>query len=156
MQVGDHVGPGGDEHLVAALEGGAAEVVGSQVAQLQVGPDGSVEHHHPLAHRFQVRTHQPMPASNGTAGAGQLAKDITRQAGSAALPDSAYWAVRPEGQGRRRPGASADPPAAPRRSRPAVTAGPSPGDAISVRVETSSVAVVPDADLPSHGHKGHM
>ena len=57
VQVGDHVRPGGHEHLVAALEGRAAKVVGSEVAQLQVGADGSVENHHSLAHGLQVRTH---------------------------------------------------------------------------------------------------
>ena len=57
MQVGDHVRPGGHEDLVATLEGRAAEVVGSEVAQLQVGADGSVENHHSLAHCLQVGTH---------------------------------------------------------------------------------------------------
>ncbi len=57
VQVGDHVRPGVHQHLVAALEGHAAEIVGTEVSQLQVGPDGSVEDHHALAHRFQVGTH---------------------------------------------------------------------------------------------------
>ena len=49
MQVGDHVGPGVDQDLVAALEGRAAEIVRSEVAQLQVGAGGAVIDDHALS-----------------------------------------------------------------------------------------------------------
>ena len=50
----DDVGPGEDQHLVAALEGGPTEVVGGQVLQLHPRAAPAVEHHHPVAHRLQV------------------------------------------------------------------------------------------------------
>ncbi len=45
VEVGDDVGAGGDEHLVAPLERRPAEVVGREVPQLQVRPGGAVEDH---------------------------------------------------------------------------------------------------------------
>ena len=66
VQVGDHVGPGVDQDLVAALEGGAAEIVGPEVAQLQVGAGGAVEDDHPLPHRVEVGTHRHrLPGAGG-------------------------------------------------------------------------------------------
>ena len=54
MDLRDHVGAGHDQQLVAALELGAAEVVGSEAEQLQVGAHGAVEDDHALAQRLQV------------------------------------------------------------------------------------------------------
>ena len=45
---GDDVGPGDDEHLVAALEGLAAEVVRAQPEHLHVGAEGAVVDDDPL------------------------------------------------------------------------------------------------------------
>ena len=46
--LGDDVGPGEHEHLVAALEVGAAEVVGGQVLLLDVRAEGAVVDDDPL------------------------------------------------------------------------------------------------------------
>ena len=54
VHLGHEVGAGLDQPLVAALELGAAEVVGLQAEQLQVRAHGAVEDHHPLSHRLQV------------------------------------------------------------------------------------------------------
>ena len=43
VHVRDHVGAGEHEHLVAALEVGAAEVVGAEVEVLDVGAERAVE-----------------------------------------------------------------------------------------------------------------
>ena len=51
---GDDVGPGEAEHLVAALERGAAEVVGRQVEALHVGAERAVEDDDPSLHRVEV------------------------------------------------------------------------------------------------------
>ncbi len=48
VQFGHHVGPGGDEDLVAAFERRAPEVVGPELPELEVGAATSVEHDHPL------------------------------------------------------------------------------------------------------------
>ncbi len=50
----DHVGPSDDEELVAPFELGAAEVVGTEIGQLQVGPHGAVEDHDALGRRLSV------------------------------------------------------------------------------------------------------
>ena len=49
MQLGDGVGPGLDEDLVAALEVRASEVVRSQVEELEVRAGGAVEDDDTLA-----------------------------------------------------------------------------------------------------------
>ena len=48
------VGPGHHQQFVAPLELGAAEVLGGQLLQLQVGPHGAVEHDHALARGLEV------------------------------------------------------------------------------------------------------
>ena len=50
---GDDVGPGEAEHLVAALELGAAEVVGRQVEALDEGAEGAVEDDDALVDRVE-------------------------------------------------------------------------------------------------------
>ena len=54
VEVGDDVGAGGDQDLVAALHGRPAEVVGAEVAQLQVGAGGAVVDEDPLARRVEI------------------------------------------------------------------------------------------------------
>ena len=54
VQLRDEVGTGLDEHLVAALEVGPAEVVRPEAEQLQAGAHGAVEDHHALAQRLKV------------------------------------------------------------------------------------------------------
>ena len=51
VQALDEVGPVQRQHLVAPFEGGAAEVVGVQVHQLEVGSGGPVEDEDPLGER---------------------------------------------------------------------------------------------------------
>ena len=53
VELADHVGAGEDEDLVAALEVGAAEVVGGEVGALQPGAEGAVEHEDALAQRVE-------------------------------------------------------------------------------------------------------
>ena len=53
----DEVGPGEHEVLVAALEGGAAEVVGAEVLVLDPGAEGAVEHEHALVERVEEVGH---------------------------------------------------------------------------------------------------
>src|SRR5205807_225452 len=53
MEVGDDVGPGVGEDLVAPLVGRSAEVVGGQVARLEVRAGGAVVDHD-VSHRLQV------------------------------------------------------------------------------------------------------
>jgi hypothetical protein len=55
VHLGDQLGTGVAEDLVAALERIAAEVVGSQIVPLQPGPRGAVEHDDPLADGRKVR-----------------------------------------------------------------------------------------------------
>ena len=55
MHLGHDLGPGLDEPLVAALELGSAEVVRTEVEQLQVRPHGAVEDDDPLAQGLEVR-----------------------------------------------------------------------------------------------------
>ena len=50
----DRVGSGDHQELVAALEVGAAEVVGGQLSQLQVGPHGAVEDDDPFGDGLEV------------------------------------------------------------------------------------------------------
>ena len=52
---GDDVGPREAQHLVAALEGLPAEVVGRQVESLHVRAEGTVEDDDPLGHGIEVR-----------------------------------------------------------------------------------------------------
>ena len=54
MQLGDDVGPGLDQDLVAALEVRAAEVVGGPRPELEVRAGGAVEDDDALAQRLQV------------------------------------------------------------------------------------------------------
>ena len=54
VHAGDHVGSGGDEQLVAALEGLAAEVVGGEVERLHVGAEGAVEDDDALGDEIEV------------------------------------------------------------------------------------------------------
>ena len=49
----DEIGPGEHEVLVAALERGAAEVVGTEVLVLDPGAEGAVEDEHALAERVE-------------------------------------------------------------------------------------------------------
>ena len=55
VHLGHQVGAGLDQALVAPLELGAAEVVGTEAEQLQVRPHGAVEDDDALAQRLQVR-----------------------------------------------------------------------------------------------------
>ena len=57
VEVGDDVGPGVDEDLVAPLERRPSEVVGRQVARLQVGASGAVVHDDPLARGLEIGVH---------------------------------------------------------------------------------------------------
>ena len=54
MELGDGIGPGIDEDLVAALEVRAPEVVRSETEELQVRARGAVEDDHALTQRPQV------------------------------------------------------------------------------------------------------
>ena len=64
----DHVGPGQTQHLVAALERRAAEVVGSEVEVLHVCAERAVEHDHALGDGIEVglRFHATLHATAGT------------------------------------------------------------------------------------------
>ena len=59
----DDVGPGEAEHLVAALELGAAEVVDGQARGLEVGAEGAVEDDDALVHHVQERHDLRLPAA---------------------------------------------------------------------------------------------
>ena len=50
MDIEDHIGPGEDQVLVASLVLGSSEIVGTEIAVLEHGPHGAVEHQNPLAH----------------------------------------------------------------------------------------------------------
>jgi hypothetical protein len=67
VQGGDDVGPGDGQQLVAALERRAAEVVGRQVAGLEVGARRPVEDDDALAQEFEEREcfRRPVLASTG-------------------------------------------------------------------------------------------
>ena len=72
VEVGDHVGPGVDEDLVAPLEGRPAEVVGRQSPELEVGAGGAVVDDDPLADGVEIAAHVAIQA-NGTARAARSA-----------------------------------------------------------------------------------
>ena len=55
VHLGDEVGPGEHEVLVAALERRAAEVVGAEVVALHPGAERTVEHEDALAQRVEER-----------------------------------------------------------------------------------------------------
>ena len=57
VHLGDEVGPGRDEVLVAALERFAAEVVGAEVVALHPRAERAVEHEHALVERVEERVH---------------------------------------------------------------------------------------------------
>ena len=66
VQVGDDVGPGVDQDLVASLEVRTAEIVGAQVPQLKVGAGRTIEDHDPLACRVEIGTHRHrLPGGGG-------------------------------------------------------------------------------------------
>ena len=65
MELLDRVRFRDDQDLVAALQLGAAEVVGRQLLELQVGPGGAVEDDHPLAQRGQVVGGRRVEAAEG-------------------------------------------------------------------------------------------
>ena len=69
VHAGDDVGPGEAQHLVAALERDAAEVVGTEVEALHVRAERPVEDDDALVHRFEVglRRHGAPRLSVGTA-----------------------------------------------------------------------------------------
>src|SRR5690606_16997722 len=67
VHAGDDVRAGLDQHLVAALEGGAAEVVGPEVELLDVRPEGAVEYDHALARRLQETVPHPGQGTYGAA-----------------------------------------------------------------------------------------
>ena len=54
VQLADHVGPGEHEHLVAALEVGAPEVVGGEVPGLDARAEGAVEDDHALGRGVEI------------------------------------------------------------------------------------------------------
>ena len=54
VDLGDEVGAGADQDLVATLEVGAAEVLGAQAQHLQIGAHGAVEDEHPLPQGLEV------------------------------------------------------------------------------------------------------
>ena len=54
VHLGDEIGAGADQDLVAALEVGAAEVLGRQAQHLQVGAHRPVEDEHPLPERLEI------------------------------------------------------------------------------------------------------
>ena len=53
MHLGDEIGPGEHEVLVATLELGPAEVVGREVAALDPRAERAVEDEHPLTKCFE-------------------------------------------------------------------------------------------------------
>jgi hypothetical protein len=55
VHLGDEVGPGEHEHLVAAFEHFAAEVVGAEVVALHPGAERAVEHEHAFEERGEER-----------------------------------------------------------------------------------------------------
>ncbi len=58
VELGHHVGAGDGQVLVAALEVGAAEVVGAELEGLQERPRGAVVHDHALVDQVQEARHQ--------------------------------------------------------------------------------------------------
>jgi hypothetical protein len=54
VDLGDEVGAGADQDLVAALEVRTTEVFGGQAQQLQVGAHGAVEDQYPFPERLEV------------------------------------------------------------------------------------------------------
>ena len=69
VHAADDVGPGEAQHLVAALERGAAEVVGGQVEALDVRPEGAVEDDDPFGDGIEVGLpgHCPLNATGDPA-----------------------------------------------------------------------------------------
>ena len=57
LHLRDEIGAGEHEVLVAALERGAAEVVGSQALVLHPGAERAVEHEHALRERVEEARH---------------------------------------------------------------------------------------------------
>ena len=55
MQLADDVGPRRTEDLVAPLQRGAAEVVGVELGELEIGPGGPVEDDGATLDRREVR-----------------------------------------------------------------------------------------------------
>jgi hypothetical protein len=64
VHVGHDVGAGHHQEFVASFEGRPTEVVGAEVAQLQVGAHGAVPHDDTFTHGGQVRS------GHGVKGAG--------------------------------------------------------------------------------------
>ena len=63
VQLGDDVGPGDGQQLVAALERIAPEVVGGEALGLQARAHAAVEDHHPLAGGLEVVAGHPAQGS---------------------------------------------------------------------------------------------
>src|SRR6202023_1215232 len=71
VDVEDHVRPGADQIFVAAFQRGAAEILGGEVALLQHGAHGAVEHKNALRQQvaessggFRQITHGPNRGSS--------------------------------------------------------------------------------------------
>ena len=81
MQLRDDVGPRRAEHLVAALERGAAEVVGAQLGELQVGAGRAVEDDDARARRrCEVRSSRPVRIRSGSCTATLHSQEATGDA----------------------------------------------------------------------------
>ena len=76
----DEVGAGEHEHLVAALERLAAEVVGAEIVALHPGAERAVEHEHALGERVEERV---LRAAANRAGVATRIRHHTRLRGAA-------------------------------------------------------------------------
>ena len=81
VHLGDEVGPGEHELLVAALERLAAEVVGAEVLALHPRAERAVEHEHAFGERVEERVQRA--AADGTGDAAGI-RHHTRLRGAAA------------------------------------------------------------------------
>ena len=66
VEIGDDLGPGHGQDLVAAFEGRAAEVLRAEVAGLEVGAGGAVEDDDPFAQSVKERPHGEIKATGGS------------------------------------------------------------------------------------------
>ena len=102
VHAGDDVGTGQAQHLVAALERGAAEVVGGQVESLHVRAERAVEHDDAPVHCLEVglRRHgvPRLPADPGSGREGCGLGRPRPGAVSVATPDAAHQHARHGGE----------------------------------------------------------
>ena len=92
MDLGDGVGPGADEDLVATFELGPPEIVGGQPHELEVGAHGPVEDQHPLPQRLEVARCGRVETTEQFGG---VRHDADQDTGDDRAPRTAATSIRP-------------------------------------------------------------